>query len=130
MNRYVADTHALFWYLTSAPKLSTAAKAAFDEGAQGQALIYLPAIVLAELFYLNKKLGEPLNFAANFALLQASTQFAFMPFEAADTLDFEQHAATPEMHDRIIVGVSLRLGVPCITCDGQIVNSQLVKILW
>jgi len=32
MNEYVADTHALLWYLTASPRLSAAAKAAFDEG--------------------------------------------------------------------------------------------------
>ncbi|MBI1765953.1 MAG: hypothetical protein HYR56_31495 [Acidobacteria bacterium] len=72
----------------SNPKLSVVARSAFDEGARGQALIHLPAIVLAELFYLNKKLGAPLDFPATFALLAASTQFVFVPFEAAETLTF------------------------------------------
>lgn len=39
MNRYVADTHALFWYLTASPRLSPKAKDAFDEGARGEAII-------------------------------------------------------------------------------------------
>ena len=45
MNLYVADTHALFWYFIASPLLGAQAKAAFDEGKQGQALIYVPAIV-------------------------------------------------------------------------------------
>jgi PIN domain nuclease of toxin-antitoxin system len=130
MNQYVADTHALFWYLTSAPNLGATAKAVFQDGAQGKASIFLPAIVLAELFYLNKKLGEPIDFAANFRLLSASSQFIFVPFEATDTLDFDRNAATPEMHDRMIVGTALRIGAPCLTCDSQIIKSGLVKIVW
>ena len=55
MNFYVADTHALFWYFIASPLLGAQARAAFDEGKQGQALIYIPAIVLAELFFLNEK---------------------------------------------------------------------------
>jgi hypothetical protein len=35
MKRYVADTHALYWYLTASPRLTDAARAAFDEGARG-----------------------------------------------------------------------------------------------
>jgi hypothetical protein len=50
MSEYVADTHALFWYLTAAPQLGANALAAFGEGEQGQARIYLPSIVLAELY--------------------------------------------------------------------------------
>ncbi len=39
MNHYVADTHALFWYLTGSPRLGAQAKRVFDEGARGQAVI-------------------------------------------------------------------------------------------
>jgi PIN domain nuclease of toxin-antitoxin system len=56
MRQYVVDTHALFWYLTGSTRLSQRAKAAFDEGATGAAVIYVPAVVLAELFFLNEKL--------------------------------------------------------------------------
>jgi len=59
MRLYVTDTHALYWYLTASPQLSRAARDAFDEGARGEALIHIPAIVLAELYYLNQKLGHP-----------------------------------------------------------------------
>jgi len=31
VNQYVADTHALFWYLTGSPHLGDKAKEAFDE---------------------------------------------------------------------------------------------------
>ncbi len=130
MNRYVADTHALYWYLIASPNLGASAKAAFDEGKQGQALIYIPSIVLAELYYLNKKYGEPINFAASFDQFQKGSQFVFIPLEASDILDFDAHAAVPEMHDRMVVGVALRLGAPCLTCDTKIIGSRLVTIVW
>ena len=53
MNHYAADTHALFWYLINSPQLGAQASAAFDEADNDQAIIYLPAIVAAELYYLN-----------------------------------------------------------------------------
>jgi hypothetical protein len=31
MNRYVADTHTLFWYLTASPRLGSQAKQAFHD---------------------------------------------------------------------------------------------------
>jgi len=39
LKAYVADTHALFWYLTASPRLGAQAKSAFDEGARGEAAI-------------------------------------------------------------------------------------------
>jgi hypothetical protein len=47
MNFYVSDTHALFWYLINSPLLGVNAHLAFDEADAGQALIYIPAIVIA-----------------------------------------------------------------------------------
>lgn len=130
MNRYVADTHALFWYLIASPRLSSAARQAFDEGARGEALIYVSAIALAELYYLNVKLGRPLDFAAEFERLQSSGQFLFVPFAPEDTLEFEATAAVPEMHDRMIVGLARRLGAVCLSMDLEITRSNLVPVRW
>ncbi len=130
MKLYVTDTHALYWYLTASPHLSNAARTAFDEGARGEALIYVPAIVLAELYYLNQKFGQPLNFAEEYARLEQSGQFVMVEFAPSDVLDFDQNAAVPEMHDRIIVGLARQLGAACISRDSLIVNSGLVPIAW
>jgi PIN domain nuclease of toxin-antitoxin system len=130
MKSYVADTHALYWYLINSPQLGPSASQIFDDAAGGAALIYLPAIVLAELYFLNKKQGQPIDFAMTFAQLKAKSQFVFVSFEAADVLDFDANAAAPEMHDRMIVGAAKRLGFPCLTRDHQIVGSGLVATIW
>jgi PIN domain nuclease of toxin-antitoxin system len=130
MNLYVADTHALYWYLTASPHLSDAARAAFDEGVHGEALIYVPAIVLAELYYLNQKLGQPLDFAEEYARFEHSSQILMLEFNPSDVLSFDQDAAVPEMHDRIIVGLARRLGAMCISRDPLIMNSDLVSVVW
>jgi PIN domain nuclease of toxin-antitoxin system len=130
MNFYVADTHALFWYLTASPRLGANAKTAFDDGVAGVAVIYIPAIVLAELFFLNEKLGQPLDFSKEFKRFEQSGQFEFVGFEPDDVKDFTKDAAVPEMHDRIVVGVARRLALPCLTYDTKIIASNLVKIVW
>jgi len=130
MDFYVADTHALFWYLTASPRLGANAKNAFDEGAKGNAVIYIPAIVLAELFFLNEKINQPLDFNREFQRLEQSSQFEFVAFEAGDVKDFVRNSVVPEMHDRIIVGVARRLSANCLTCDTKIINSNLVKVVW
>ena len=130
MNLYVADTHALFWYFTASPLLGSQARAAFDEGKQGQALVYIPAIVLAELYFLNVKKQLPIDFSATFALLTQSSQFVLLPFEPIDTLQFERDKAVSEIHDRIIVGVARRLNDTLLTRDSEIVGSGVVATVW
>jgi len=130
MDFYVTDTHALFWYLTASPKLGAKVKSVFDEGAKGNAVIYIPAIVLAELFFLNEKLNQPLDFNREFRRFEQSAQFEFISFASENVKDFSQDSAVSEMHDRMIVGIARRLGVPCLTCDKEIVASGLAKIVW
>lgn len=130
MSAYVADTHALLWYLTASNRLGGHAKSAFDEGASGNATIYLPVIVLAELYFLNTKLGQPVNFIREMQRLKRSSQFVFVPFAADDVLDFDRDNTVTQMHDRMIVGVARRLNATLLTLDGEIVSSRLVATTW
>jgi PIN domain nuclease of toxin-antitoxin system len=130
MNEYVADTHALYWYLIMDQRLGPNALAAFREGEQGLARIYIPSIVLAELYYLNIKAGSALVFANEFIRLAGANQFVFVEFRAEDVLRFDALLAIPEMHDRIIAGVSMARMCPCLTRDTLIVGSGLVSVVW
>lgn len=130
MNEYVTDTHALYWYLVAAPQLGSNALAAFREGENGTARLYIPSIVLAELYYLNAKAGKPLDFVAEYARLVSAAQFVFVEFCGDDVLRFDSLTAIPEMHDRMIAGVALVRNCPCLTRDPLIVASGLVAIVW
>lgn len=130
MKSYVADTHALFWYLIASPKLGEKAKQAFNEGVNGNALIYVPVIVLAELFYLNEKAAYPLDFIVEYDRLTSGGQFVFVPFESQDVLDFDKDTAVPEMHDRMIAGVARRLDAICLSRDLAIQSFSSVTTLW
>ncbi len=130
MKLYVADTHALFWYFIASPLLGAQAQAAFDEGKHGQALIYIPAIVLAELYFLSEKKQRPIDYSATFALLIQSAQFVLLPFEPIDTLEFDRDKAVSDIHDRIIVGLARRVNATLLTRDAQIVGSRVVATVW
>jgi predicted nucleic acid-binding protein len=130
MNSYVADTHALFWYLTASVRLGHDAKAAFDEAAAGTAKIVIPSIVVAELYFLNEKIGRPLDFAMEFGRLHQASQFIFVAFESEDVLDFDSDKAVPEMHDRIIAGTARRLQSTCLTLDPAIIRSGIIPTRW
>lgn len=36
----------------------------------------------------------------------------------------------PDMPDRIITATAYQLGLPLITCDGKIIKSKTVKVIW
>ncbi len=85
---------------------------------------------MAELFYLNVKPGNPIDFRVTFDELQRSAQFLLTPSEPEDVLDFETDSSVSEMHDRIIVGLARRLNAPLLTADRNIRDSGLVEIVW
>lgn len=130
MKQYVTDTHSLYWYLTASPKLGRGAQQAFEQALRGDAEIIIPAIVLAELYYLNEKAGEPLVFNEEIAKLRLAGQFVLAPLDPHNIADFKQDSAVPEMHDRIITGVARRLNAVCLTRDPEIRNSGLVETCW
>jgi len=125
MNFYVTDTHALFWYLINSSSLGANARLAFDEADAGQALIYVPAIVIAELYYLNEKKGRPLDFHAKYARLDQSKQFVLLAFDPSHVLDFDACSAVTEMHDRIITGVARRMHAKLLTRDTRSQAAEL-----
>jgi predicted nucleic acid-binding protein len=130
VTNYVADTHALYFHLTRSSELGPAAAAAFDEADRGSARVHVPAIVLAELFFMNVKLKRVLDYARAYTHLNTVGQFVLLADEPGATLDFERNAAAKEMHDRMIVGTAARLGAPLITRDDAIIKSGLVPTIW
>lgn len=130
MRDYVTDTHSLLWYVSRSSRLGQKAFAVFQDAEAGTALIHIPAIVFAELFYLNVKLKKPIDFAAKFAELEQAPQFVLTPFDPEDVLDFDRDSGVAEMHDRMIVGLARRLGCPLLTVDRNITESGAVDVVW
>jgi len=62
--------------------------------------------------------------------IRSAAQFALLPFEADDALSFDQCAAVPEMHDRMIVVAARRMNAPVLTADPMIADSGLVRVVW
>lgn len=61
-NRYVVDTHALFWYLVHSPRLSEAGYQVFQKAFAGETTLILSPIVLLELYGLVRKVDAPSQF--------------------------------------------------------------------
>src|SRR5262249_13366644 len=127
---YVVDTHALIWYLTTNKKLGQSAARIFSAAESGEARLYIPTVVLAEMFYADKKWKLFDDFALLYADLKTKPYIRFVPLNADDVLDFEQDSRVPEMHDRIIAGVARRLSAPLLTSDPLIIAAGIVTVVW
>lgn len=127
---YVVDTHALIWYLTNDSKLGKRAAAVFAAAERGETRLVISAIVVAEMYYANKKNNWFVDFNATYRQLRAKPYFRFIHFRADHVLDFDNDASVPEMHDRIIAGLARRIGAPLLASDAQISASKLVELVW
>ena len=127
---YIADTHALFWYRTNPAKLSPAADAVFRLADAGGARIVVPAIVIAELFYLTRKTGQGISTADMLADIGASREFVFSELGRAQLEAMEQVEGVFEMHDRLIAAESLLRNAPLITKDEVLRGNSMVEIIW
>lgn len=127
---YVADTHALFWYRQDPSKLSPAADAVFRLAYAGGARILVPAIVIAELYYLTRKLGAVQSPSDILAGINGSREMVFSGLGQDDLVNLEKVNDVPEMHDRLICAAALAHGAAIISKDETLRSSAAVETIW
>jgi len=86
--------------------------------------------VLAELYYLLCKVQVDGLFSDVIADLQDNPNYLIEPTILEDVLKLADYPEVPEMHDRLIVAASNRLGGTLITKDQKIQASPQVAWLW
>ncbi len=127
---YIVDTHALFWYRQASSKLSPAADAVFRLALAGGAYILVPAIVVAELYYLTQKLGAAQSPFDILADINSSREFVFLELGQTDLENLEKVNDLPEMHDRLIAAAALAHGAAIISKDATLRSSTAVEVIW
>jgi PIN domain nuclease of toxin-antitoxin system len=128
--RYSLDTHVVYWNLAQLPRLSPAAKQVFAEAGRGQAELLISHIVIAELYYLLRKLNCDSLFPIFMAKAATTTAFIPAPIELDDLRGLPNHPEIPEMHDRLLAIQAKRLGAILVTCDQSIRASSQIQTLW
>ena len=127
---YILDTHAWFWYLEYPSLLSPGADAAFRLAAAGGAQIIVPAIVVAELYYLTIKRRDPISPASLIANINRSNEFRFSALGQAQLTKMGEIDGVTEMHDRLIAAEALVWQAPIITNDEVLRHSGVAEIIW
>ena len=129
-SRFVADTHALWWYFRSPERLSAAASAVFQLAETGNATVVVPAIVVAEFYHLSVRLGSPLEPSALLAALDSVSGIELSDLGRAQMERLGRFPEVPEMHDRLIAAESDALDAPVVTRDEALAASDLVATVW
>jgi PIN domain nuclease of toxin-antitoxin system len=129
----VTDAHALVWYAMGPQRrLGRRARALFERAERGQAVIYVPVLVLVEI-------GEAVRrgaltcdggFGRWLTRLLASGRFPAADLTAAVVLEAEGLYAIPERGDRLVAATAVHLSCPLITHDPAIVNEPSVTTVW
>ena len=128
--RFVTDTHALWWYFRSPERLSAAASAVFQLAETGNAVVVVPAIVVAEFYYLSVKLGSPLEPSALLETLDSVGGIELSELGRAQLERLDRFPEVPEMHDRLIAAEADVIGAPVVTRDEALAASTGISTIW
>ena len=128
--RFVVDTHALWWYLRSPERLTTAASAVFRLAETGNATIIVPAIAVAEFYFLSAKLGQPIPPSDLLAALDAVGGIELSDLGRAQLERLDRFPEIPEMHDRLIAAEAAALDAPVVTRDETFTASVQTETVW
>ena len=128
--RFVVDTHALWWYLRSPERLTAAASAVFRLAETGNATIIVPAIAVAEFYFLSAKLGQPIPPSDLLAALDAVGGIELSDLGRAQLERLDRFPEIPEMHDRLIAAEAAALDAPVVTRDETLTASVQIETVW
>lgn len=120
------DSHALFWWLTDNPRLSTAAEAAISDRAN---TAFVSACVGYELYY-KLRLGRISPLPGDIARRLQGDGFQIMPISLAHALAAAGlRGPHRDPWDRIMMAQALVEGCQMVTAD-PIFSDYAVPVLW
>ncbi len=127
---YLADSHSLIWHLTEDKKLGRKALEIFTKADNGEIIIIVPTIVLAEIIHICEKKKAKLEIKE--VINKIKTSLNYIPYslnmEVLDKAIVLKNIS--EMHDRIIIATTTITGAVLITKDREIIKSRIVKTIW
>jgi PIN domain nuclease of toxin-antitoxin system len=127
---YLSDTHALLWWFTDSPKISSKAAGIFERCEAGENIIFIPSIVLAEALTIFEKKRVLFNFKALFRTIDESDNFLLVALDSQILQSMMTLKEIPEIHDKIIASTATHLKIPIITKDKTLQNLRSIKTIW
>lgn len=130
MELYVADTHSLIWYLNNSPKLGKNANKCFKKVEKGDAKLFIPAIVIAEVIFILETGKIRVELEEIFKKIEEARNFEICPLNIEQLRCLKEQIKIPEMHDRLIVCETILHNGKLITKDKEIKESGIVEVIW
>lgn len=126
---YIADTHALLWYMSDDSRLGKEANKIFDECERGRIQVIIPTIVLLECLDVieKKKVGLDIhNFLAD---IMESSNFEVVPLDIGVLLEVIKTTNDLDLHDRSIVATAKFRDAHILTKD-RMIQRVYQKTIW
>ena len=127
---FITDTHALLWWFTNSPKLSSKVSDIFARCEKPENIIFIPSIVIAEALSIFDKKRIAFNFRSLFRKIYESENFVLIALDYPILQKMIDLNDIPELHDKIIVATAKYLNLPLITKDQTLHKLRHVKTVW
>jgi PIN domain nuclease of toxin-antitoxin system len=130
---FVTDTHALVWHLFNPARLGPNATVAFREVQQGQALLIVPLVVIAEMAMVVEKgrVSATMDqFQTVVAQMQSSTNYQISSLTLPLVLTAMRLTHLSDIFDRLIVAETQVVNAKLITVDSEIAAADIVPVVW
>jgi predicted nucleic acid-binding protein len=105
-------------------------KKVYEKAEEGEAVIVVPTIVLAESSYISVKKSFNLKFDELLDMVETSINFPPYPLDIETVRMTLKLDKLSEIHDKIIVATAQRINASRITKDEEIIKSGYVKTIW
>ncbi len=127
---FIVDAHILWWFLTAPERLSTAVSSIFRLAETGNAIILVPAIVVAEICFFSVKERQAMSPATLLRALESVGGIQLSELGRQQLELFGNLPEIPEMHDRLIAADALYHNAPLLTRDRLVAASPQIETIW
>lgn len=115
---FVADTHALVWYLTGDDRLGDTAEQLLRQADSGDVSVVIPTIVMAEAMFISEKTGA--SFEELLDKVESGSNYEVYPLNIKVVEQMNSMNEDYSIHDKAIVATSEILEATTITNDKEI----------
>ncbi len=128
-SEFVTDTIGLVLRIERR-KLGPTVKSIFDSVESGNATVYVPTLVFAEILYLSEKRRISISLRDMADYLKQYQNYKEYPMSFTVVESAAQITDIRELHDRLIAGTARLLNLDLITNDPIIQASAFVRTVW
>lgn len=115
---FVADTHALVWYLTDDERLGGTAEQLLRQADSGDVSVVIPTIVMAEAMFISEKTGA--SFEELLDKVESGSNYEVYPLNIKVVKQMKKMDEDYSIHDKAIAATSEILEATTITNDKEI----------